>query len=287
MRRRRDSHSAVDELAKETRRRGVSAAGVGKDAREKKRRRSTLGMGVLGDTVFIPGSPATTLPQLLAEAEAEVVRMSPVKGSLVREGLDGVGQRDPFKTPLPSRVNLTKVSLGSRKQVDEYSNNNEESRERIWTKEDWKQLDGCFTDERLAIGHRLPAELARDGLAPVDMVQVSDVVERFLVFMGGLEVVETFGDAWERYGFFSLIHLHSNIEAPFAGIVLRSVFTHYRISNVLVRLPRQQRLMCPVPRALMHWKVAPGYRSWKFLISPLLVDGRLRREHFVPRSRRL
>lgn len=201
MKRRRDSHSAVDELAKETRRRGVSAAGVGKDAREKKRRRSTLGMGVLGDTVFIPGSPATTLPRLLAEAEAEVVRMSPVKGSLVREVFDGVGQRDPFKTPLPRRADLTKVSLG---QVDGYINNDEESRERIWTKEDWKQLDGCFTDERLAIGDRLPAELARDGLAPVDMVQVSDVVERFLVLMGGLEVVATFGGAWERYVFFSV-----------------------------------------------------------------------------------
>lgn len=211
MKRRRDSHSAVDELAKETRRRGASAAGVGKESREKKRRRSTLGMGVLGDMVFIPGSPATTLPKLLAEAEAEVVRMSPVKGSLVREGFDGVGHRDPFKTPLPRRVEyLKKVSIGSRKQVDEHSNNDEESRERIWTKEDWKQLDGCFTDERLAIGHRLSAEFTQDGLAPVDMVQLSDVVERFLVLMGGLEVVETYGGAWERDCLTQRVHALQN-----------------------------------------------------------------------------
>jgi hypothetical protein len=37
-----------------------------------RRRRSTLSMGVIGDTVFIPGSPAMILPELLQEAELEV-----------------------------------------------------------------------------------------------------------------------------------------------------------------------------------------------------------------------
>ncbi|KAF8156696.1 hypothetical protein B0H34DRAFT_710207 [Crassisporium funariophilum] len=187
---RRNSHTGVEDLTRESRRRNVSGSGVGKSA-VNARRRSTLGMGVWGEHVYIPGSPAMTLPELLQEAEEEVVKESP---NLWAESLaqEGVGRRDPFRTPLPDRFRDLK-----KRQMPMSALKTEVVGDREWTKEEWKQLDACFTDQRLDIG--LGLEGSEEGvLAPVDMVSISDVVERFLNLMGGVAVVERFGDAWSR-----------------------------------------------------------------------------------------
>lgn len=135
-------------------------------------------MGVIGDRVYIPGSPALTLPELLREAEAEVVTGTPTKGG---------GVRDSFKTPLlPSRSGTALMSPD--RGVDHIG-------ERTWGKDDWKQLDACFTDERLEIGCRLDVG-GDEALAHVEYVEVENVVQRFVLLMGGHELVESFGETW-------------------------------------------------------------------------------------------
>ena len=97
----RGRQSGVDGLSKSSRRKTISGAGIvkGKD-KESERRRCSI--GVVGDRVYIPGSPTTTLPQLLREAEAEVVTGTPVKW---------VGIRDSFKTPsTPARFGVALAS---------------------------------------------------------------------------------------------------------------------------------------------------------------------------------
>ncbi|KAI0938863.1 hypothetical protein AcV5_000449 [Taiwanofungus camphoratus] len=51
-----------------------------------------------------------------------------------------------------------------------------------WTKNDWKRLDSCFTDERLAVAARLG--LDNRSLAHVDDVILEDVVDRFIAYNG-------------------------------------------------------------------------------------------------------
>ena len=162
-RQRRQSHSAADDLAKESRRRDVASAGVHKS--EKKTRRST--MGVVGDRVYIPGTPVMTLPELLVEVEKEVATPAKV-------------ERDPFKTPLPERFRTP------------FLQTYEKRGEREWTKEEWKLLDACFTDQRLELG-------GLGSLASVDDVAVEDVVARFVDLVGGWGMVDSFGDAWFKW----------------------------------------------------------------------------------------
>ncbi|KDR68464.1 hypothetical protein GALMADRAFT_283159 [Galerina marginata CBS 339.88] len=200
---RRASLSGVRDLAKENRRRDLADAGISKST-DTRRRRSTLGMGVIGDRVFIPGTPVMTLPELLKEAEMEVGlelehdHQSPARPSQVWSALaslEGSGQRDPYKTPLPDKY---KVRLST---LDSYTagprNSEHDAGNRAWTKEDWKQLDACFTDERLDLGATI--EGAPEGtLAPVEMVDIAAVVDRFITFIGGEEMVENCGDKWSR-----------------------------------------------------------------------------------------
>lgn len=186
------------DFAKESRRRDVSGSGVAK-ASSSRQRRSTLGMGVIGDRVFIPGSPAMTLPELLQEAELEV-RDSPQNLSQV---LAGRQRGDPFKTPLAAKYRTQTVNILVASQKAEVYGN--VTGEREWTKEDWKHLDACFTDQRLELGSRL-AGTEQDSLAPVDMVSVDDVVDRFVLSKGGFETVTKFGALWSRY-FYNLIYL--------------------------------------------------------------------------------
>ncbi|KXN84110.1 hypothetical protein AN958_00435 [Leucoagaricus sp. SymC.cos] len=68
--------------------------------------------------------------------------------------------------------------------------------ERMWTKEEWKRLDACFTDERLEVG--LKMELGEMEMASVDEVKLEDVVQKFVEWMGGWEDVEEFGPEWSR-----------------------------------------------------------------------------------------
>ncbi|TFK41544.1 hypothetical protein BDQ12DRAFT_678161 [Crucibulum laeve] len=195
---RRDSHSTLDDITKGSRRRNVASAGVGKTDGEKKRRRSTLGMGVIGDRVFIPGSPVVTLPELLKEAEAEVVTSSTgmKSPSAWSKTLGATGQRDLFKTPLPNRYQLRLGSSSLREETTNVDDDEaDDMEERLWTKDDWKQLDACFTDERLEAGQRLGITDG-DGLAPVNLVHVKDVVDRYIEAIGGTAILERCGEAW-------------------------------------------------------------------------------------------
>lgn len=205
--RRRASHSGVDDLAKETRRRDVTTSGITKPM-SKNRRRSTPGMGVIGDRVFIPGTPVMTLPELLKEVEVEVGRelehdhhheaRSSSELWFTSTNLEGSGQRDPFKTPMPDRYR-TKLSAQDVPVTDNQSPLYE-SGQHPWTKEEWKLLDACFTDERLDLGATLKG-VPEGTLAPVDMVSAEDVVERFIRLVGGEEVVQIRGEAWSRLDF--------------------------------------------------------------------------------------
>lgn len=177
-------------MAKESRRRDVSSSGVAKASR----RRSTLGMGVIGDRVIIPGSPAITLPELLQEAELEV-RGSPQ--SLSRRSLLSAtrGRGDPFKTPITAKYRVQTTNTWTAYQKAEVDG---DISERPWTKEDWKYLDACFTDQRLEVGSMV-AGAEEDLLAPVDMVSINDVVDKFVDSKGGFEIVTKFGALWSRY----------------------------------------------------------------------------------------
>jgi hypothetical protein len=65
---------------------------------------------------------------------------------------------------------------------------------REWTREDWKLLDACFTDERIEIGKRL--DLGPNVLASVDDIRNEDIVERFVLRMGGSETIHAMGPGW-------------------------------------------------------------------------------------------
>ncbi|KAK0201633.1 hypothetical protein DFS33DRAFT_1348892 [Desarmillaria ectypa] len=104
----------------------------------KGRRRETLG-GVIGDRVYIPGSPVITLEGLLQQAEVQVA--SAKKPGYRKESIE----------ELPATVKLSNV----------------------WTKDEWKLLDMCFTEERYEVG-------GGSIMAEVDDVDIDAVVRQFL-----------------------------------------------------------------------------------------------------------
>lgn len=156
-------------------------------ASAKRRRRSTLGRMIGDNQVFIPGSPVMTLPELLLQAEEGlekeegVAHGTPVKGSGLELGM----HRDPFKTPAPRGASMLSETREEREET------------RGWTKDDWKQLDACFTDERLDVAEKLG--LGSDAIADVDDVKVENVVERFVEMMGGSRVLNGWGTDWDRW----------------------------------------------------------------------------------------
>ena len=141
---------------------------------------------MIGDRVFIPGSPAITLPELLQEAEREV-RESP--WSLSQRPLVLPTRGDPFLTPIAAKYRVQTA----RQNVEVYGGDIDE---REWTKEDWKHLDACFTDQRLEVGSMLAG--SEQMLASVDMVSIDDVVDKFVISKGGFETISRFGELWSR-----------------------------------------------------------------------------------------
>ncbi|RXW11804.1 hypothetical protein EST38_g14051 [Candolleomyces aberdarensis] len=215
-------YSSLDDFSQESRRRNLLGSGVGKGdvaERERKRRRATLGMGVIGDRVVIPGSPSVTLPELLDQAEKEVLNHSPVKVSAVatppptRASLDA---KRLFETPVRKEVSPTVV-------VFPVWNQTYEGEERPWTKEEWKVLDSCLTDERL--GYSPHAQ----ELKPVDEIDVDNVVERFVTMAGGDDVVYAYGSSWtrdllqQRVRALQKKQRSGNVAPPTTPIVARSV----------------------------------------------------------------
>ncbi|KAF5362614.1 hypothetical protein D9758_009569 [Tetrapyrgos nigripes] len=220
----RNSTSTLDDLKRDSRRKSLADAGISKNKGKGRlsmatpySRRQSVG-GVIGDQVFIPGSPVTTLGSLLKEAEKEVqhghghedeqgltpARSTPVTAlrSVVAE------QRNPFSTPMASKLTefaRRSSAFGRIVQHDGELYENEEAGPREWTKEEWKILDGCFTDERLELGEQDPslAQEFHDDLpmVGVDMVDVDRVVDRFIELMGSEEQTEKFG--WTRESLFA------------------------------------------------------------------------------------
>lgn len=107
----------------------------------KGRRRETLG-GVIGDRVYLPGSPVMTLEGLLRDAEIQVASAKKPSSS-----------KDPIEKPYATV-----------------------KRPNVWTKDNWRLLDMCFTEERYETG---------DGniMADVDDVDIDTVVWRFVELM--------------------------------------------------------------------------------------------------------
>ncbi|KAJ2915127.1 hypothetical protein MD484_g5287, partial [Candolleomyces efflorescens] len=187
MKQQRRRYSSLDDFSQESRRRDLLGSGVGKGEsrevadRERKRRRRS--MGVIGDRVVIPGSPSVTLPELLDQAEREVLKQnSPVKA---------------VATPPPSRVSDAKRLFETPVRNEPLAvvvfpvwSQAYEGEERPWTKEEWKILDSCLTDERLEVGTQ--------ELKPVDDIDINSVVERFVAMAGGDDVVCAYGSSWTR-----------------------------------------------------------------------------------------
>ncbi|EGN92530.1 hypothetical protein SERLA73DRAFT_79466 [Serpula lacrymans var. lacrymans S7.3] len=170
------ARSSLSSISRKTRRKTLFDAGITKssDSPSTRLRRRTFG-GVVGDKVFIPGSPITTLPALLQEAEGTIHQFTPNKPA----------QTESYKAPISSiNAALNEVS----ESIDPSN--------RKWTKEDWKYLDACFTEERLSVG----AQLGQDegSLSGVDEVVVEDVVDRFVLLKGGIDIVDNFGPLWTR-----------------------------------------------------------------------------------------
>ncbi|KAI8986785.1 hypothetical protein BD414DRAFT_461162 [Trametes punicea] len=185
---RKRRHSSVDSAMRKLRRKSVVEAGVSKRSSPVKRRR-TFG-GVIGDKVVIPGSPVMTIPEFLQEAERSIEQRERTLHTPARATsfLSDAGalklplDRPAFETPRPRQRVHARPPFNS-------------SGPRNWDKDDWKLLDACFTDERLALGsHKRP--LGEAVLAPADDVDLDHVVDRFLEQTGGVPVEE----CWPGWG---------------------------------------------------------------------------------------
>ncbi|KAJ3796873.1 hypothetical protein GGU11DRAFT_684903 [Lentinula aff. detonsa] len=173
-------HTTIEKLKRDNRRKTLSGAGICK-GQARTTLRHSLGT-VIGDMVYMPGSPVTTLGGLLEEAEREVQV----------EQSKGLTPRVPKSI---SKENALDLEDGSR--------HGEQSAFREWSKEEWKILDACFTDERIDLASKsssvscLSTFNDRDDeipLAEVDLVDVDNVIERFIIESGG--VIN--GCSWSR-----------------------------------------------------------------------------------------
>ena len=133
---------------------------------------------------------AATVPDLLQQAEETL---------LMEEGPDLTFS--PHRSSSPGAANSTFMDYS---RLDLNANGFSFMRQRMstpvgpreWSKEDWKLLDSCFTDERLTLAGYDGQNAA--GLAPAENVDVENVVERFVDMSGGWDRVRTLGDAWSQ-----------------------------------------------------------------------------------------
>ena len=202
--------------------RGVLSGAVEKQKRNQRRRTIAQVMGVRGEKVYIPGSPTTTLPKLLKQAEQEVSLVpsgspNPFLVTSTYNSPPPVQVLSPQSqgpmTQLVSKINSTlvftpKVPMTPGEMCYDPLNGT-----RIWTKEEWKRLDACFTDERLQVGMRMGLRgddnaLVQgtidgwekwEGMASVDQVDLDNIVARFVDWMGGWDEVDKYGPEWSKY----------------------------------------------------------------------------------------
>jgi len=164
-------------MLRSSRRKSIAQQGITKtavSASSQAERRATLG-GVIGERLIVPGSSATSLTELLQEVELSLDQSARVAPKL--PPCD-----DPFMSPSPMASAVTHTSPGSLCATRE------------WTREDWKLLDTCFTEERLEMGDRLGLE--NEGLADPSDIRSEDIVKRFICKMGGTEIMDKLGSAW-------------------------------------------------------------------------------------------
>ena len=125
--------------------------------------------GMLGDKVVIPGSPALTIPELLDEAERSLDL-----------GLKGTPRLSALRTPAafvtPEPQKSREAFAWATPDLSGSFAGEGLSVSGAWTRKEWKKLDSCLTDERLAMG--------RDGgLADVGDVDLEKVVDRFFAMV--------------------------------------------------------------------------------------------------------
>ena len=202
--------------------RGVLSGAIEKQKRDLRRRTIAQVMGVRGEKVYIPGSPTTTLPKLLKQAEQEVslvpssspnpfLVMNPYNSPPPAQVLPPRSQ-GPMTT-LVNKMNTTLVLTPKVPMTPGKMCYDPLSGTRMWTKEEWKRLDACFTDERLQVGMRMglrgdDSALVQgtidgwekwEGMASVDQVDLDNVVARFVDWMGGWDEVDGYGPQWSKY----------------------------------------------------------------------------------------
>ncbi|KAH9924216.1 uncharacterized protein B0H18DRAFT_439080 [Fomitopsis serialis] len=183
---RRHSHLDATSAIRDARRRSSLASGISKatSSTPKGTRRHTLG-GMLGDKVFIPGSPALTIPELLKEAERslDLENLSHSHSQVQDESAvlqKMASTRNEFVTPLKPADSFSwatpSFSLG-----DASTPVGREAG--AWTRKEWKKLDSCLTDERLALG-------GGKVLVDVDSVDLEKVADRFFAQREGTSVLQ-------------------------------------------------------------------------------------------------
>ncbi|KIL62238.1 hypothetical protein M378DRAFT_797051 [Amanita muscaria Koide BX008] len=160
----------VTDVGEALARKGVAE---GRIEKQRPQRRSSVGTGVIGTRVFVSGVPVTTLGSLLQEAEAEV--------------------SFSFNTPQPPANSTFEASFSALPVSDRslLAAFTQHGGERHWTKDDWKLLDSCFTDERMVIG-------SENELADVDAVDLDKVVQRYIGLLGGEDIMQSFGNGRDR-----------------------------------------------------------------------------------------
>lgn len=175
------------------------------NAKDRKARRQSA--RVVGEKVYFPGSPgAVTMGELLEEAEREVGSAVGGAATPSKVGAPASSISAPWtpsiSAPFRGMVERRPSSGLAREVVITAAQDADEGR--AWTKEDWKALDACFTDERIAVAERLGL-VARvdDGgasrmMAGADEVDVGDVVRRFLGVRGLRERdLGRLGEKWD------------------------------------------------------------------------------------------
>ncbi|TFY53812.1 hypothetical protein EVJ58_g9234 [Rhodofomes roseus] len=184
---RRHSHLDAPSVIRDARRRSSLASGINKGKSSfipNAPRRHTLG-GMLGDKVFIPGSPAMTVPELLNEAERSLdLELTKQGQSMIIRRVEE--SRNAFVTPMKpgeSSRAVDSFSWATPSFSLEDMSTPVGRPEGAWTRKDWKRLDSCLTDERLVRGEG-------KALADVELLDLEKVVDRFLTQLEGSSALQ-------------------------------------------------------------------------------------------------
>jgi hypothetical protein len=183
----------LETVLKNSRRKSAAQSGISKSIPPSiAHRRRSLG-GMVGNQVIRPGIPATTLPELLKEAEDSLIweDEGPVMGVPTAPSTPQNTLHAAPKTP--SRVKMSSVT-SSVLRTNSLSNNARGPRD--WSKLDWKTLDGCYTDERISVAEK--RGFSQGKLAAVGDINPEFVVERFIQLAGGNDVVSKLGSAFTQ-----------------------------------------------------------------------------------------